>query len=467
VVYLIDIRNKDFEEPLIQNLELGYLASSLLINGYDVQVIDCKGIHNKLSLADIEAKLVKERPDSIVFYTKEFTYKEILILASALKLKFEYCAILVGPWITFGGSDIMKNNIDIDFAIYGNAITKLVKVLNGDFSVSGIIYRKANKIISNKVQVDNLSLDCWPFPIREIGGTSLLTQTEVDGEACYIVPMRSSRGCMHKCTFCTVPIQSRKNNIIWSIRSKENLLHEIEILYKKYRKIDIRFLDENFSESIERVMDITKAISNIGNVEFSFTARVSTILKFDASALSELYSYGVRGIEVGVENFNDSVLERYKKGHTSQEAVRALRNIRKSGINIGIDFIMFDPWTTINELKHNLEIIRQEGIDTLGQPIIYNFLYPYTGTPYKDTINMNSYFQNVEISEIYQKLKLFKNEWKEVYNTISANRHMLDSLVLLKAPYNFLEELIRNPFLPLRDSMAYRAIKSLLINTHV
>ncbi|MNT98070.1 hypothetical protein D3C72_2405680 [compost metagenome] len=77
-------------------------------------------------------------------------------------------------------------------------------------------------------------------------------------------------------------------------------------------------------------------------------------------------------------------------------------------------------------------------------------------------IDMNSYFENDEISEIYHKMQLFKVELHKVRSILSHDKKMLSSLVMLKSPYTLLAELIDNPFMPLNASIAYRTLKGLV-----
>lgn len=462
MIYLVDIQNEDYDEPLMQNLEMAYLASDLLSNGYDVCIIDGKGIHRDKSLDEIYEELYISKPQYITFYTKEFTCNKIIEMICKLKLVLDFNAILVGPGVVFNSMDLMQKHKEIDFIVYGDPILNLVKVLSGDYTTQGITYRKRNQLITNKIRDNIINLDIYPVPIRENKGINYLTKINTSKEEKYIVPMRSSRGCTYNCSFCTFPTKNKIYNSGWCKRSNKDLLKEIQVIHGRYKDIEIRFLDENFSEDIDRVFEIATSIAQLGDIKFSFTARVSTITKIETEKLMKLYNLGVQAIEVGVENFNDNVLQRYRKGHTGKEAIEALRKIRDSGIIPAIDFIMFDPWTTTRELDYNLNVIEHENLDVETNPILYNRLYPFVGTAYYNTINMNSYFENEEIDKIYQKLKQFKTEISKKRFLLSKDKQMLSSLVLLKAPYKFLRELLGNSNIALDDSRTYKTIKYLI-----
>jgi len=74
----------------------------------------------------------------------------------------------------------------------------------------------------------------------------------------------------------------------------------------------------------------------------------------------------VRLYQFGIENLADSVLERYNKGLTFEDIRRAcgtIRELTSAHSNLRIEpsfgFILFDPWTTLDELRQN---VRRAGI---------------------------------------------------------------------------------------------------------
>ena len=69
---------------------------------------------------------------------------------------------------------------------------------------------------------------------------------------------------------------------------------------------------------------------------------------------------------VGFENFSDDELERYNKGQTAAEGIAAVRKLddlsaRYSNLRLSPSqgFILFGPWTTIDDLERNLKALRE------------------------------------------------------------------------------------------------------------
>ena len=73
--------------------------------------------------------------------------------------------------------------------------------------------------------------------------------------------------------------------------------------------------------------------------------------------LDRLVSMGLRKVFLGIESGSPSQLRRYTKGHTADECIGASRNILRSGAQLGIGFIMFDPLCTLEEIVENVRFL--------------------------------------------------------------------------------------------------------------
>ncbi|HRI63819.1 MAG TPA: radical SAM protein [Polyangium sp.] len=92
---------------------------------------------------------------------------------------------------------------------------------------------------------------------------------------------------------------------------------------------------------------------------------------------------------VGIENFSQTELDRFNKGATSETLVKFLGALHRWHAeyapamdlsHAAFGFIMFTPWTTIEDLKTNLECIRQTGMDRFRGHLLLSRvrLYPDT-----------------------------------------------------------------------------------------
>lgn len=92
---------------------------------------------------------------------------------------------------------------------------------------------------------------------------------------------------------------------------------------------------------------------------------------------------------VGIENFSQAELDRFNKGTTSETLVKFLGALHRWHADYApamdlshaaFGFIMFTPWTTLDDLKTNLECIRQTGMDKFRGHLLLSRvrLYPDT-----------------------------------------------------------------------------------------
>jgi uncharacterized methyltransferase PH0819 len=461
-IYLINIPISHNDNRQIQSLGMAYLATDLLKNNFKVTIVDGCGIHADLSIVDIKKEILKDRPDYIGFYVIEFNLQLTLSLINELKSIYSFISFLGGPQASLLGKQIIEQNSCVDLITCGEMDEKISLILNGEREISGLIYKKDGCIIKNDMTNSNCDLNSLPFPIREIDGEIYLTKEIINGKSVYSVPVSSSRGCPFNCTFCSVPAIIKDQKIKWRFRSAENIMMEIQYIYYKYKNIVIRFIDDNFFVDINRALQITESLFKLGGIPFSFSARVDSILKIDEELLILMKKKGLLTVEIGIENFCDTVLTRYQKGHTSLEAIKAINKLRKCGIQPSVDFIMFDPWTTIEELSYNIKILNQEQLTTYYKPFIYHRLYPFPGTIYYKNIDLNNYFINKEVDLIYKKISEFKNDFGPIIDRIiQSDKFGVQKLICLKAPYKLLELLLEDPTLKIKNSEIVQSIISM------
>lgn len=115
---------------------------------------------------------------------------------------------------------------------------------------------------------------------------------------------------------------------------------------------------ERLLKSFSARLDLRKCL------QFSCEAEPGTILGNEGSEkLKIMKDYGINRISLGVQSFDDEMLKKMGRSHTSEDAKKAITNIRRAGFeSISIDLIYGFPGSTperwINTLKtaHALDI---------------------------------------------------------------------------------------------------------------
>ncbi len=165
-----------------------------------------------------------------------------------------------------------------------------VEILNGDRpeEIDGLIFRDKNgNIIDNGRSESVKDLDDIPFPARDLlpmdtyiryntGGEASEDGSKSNRYACVI----TSRQCPFSCTFCSShPVFGRG----WRGRSAENVLQEIEELYRLYKITHIQFLEDNFSFNRERLIRILDGL-------IAFNKKIDRPISYNASGATRVDS---------------------------------------------------------------------------------------------------------------------------------------------------------------------------------
>lgn len=104
----------------------------------------------------------------------------------------------------------------------------------------------------------------------------------------------------------------------------------------------------------------------------------------DEDEIRKLRSYGVTGVELGVQTTDDKVNEFNKRGHGIKESIRATRLCRDAGLKVCHHLMPNLPGASMeSDLKSGRELFENEGL----RPD-YLKIYPCMVTPYSDLEKM-------------------------------------------------------------------------------
>lgn len=349
-----DRQNDIANTTLSSCLNSGYLAAILLEHKYMVYLTD--GYSEHLSYEQIEDKIKENKPDVLAVHlvynweNNENLYKFLLEVKDKYNI---YHVTLYGYYPTFAYEEILTKCLAADTCMLGeNELTILSLMQNlSDFSrVKGIAYRAENGFVASKGEIVK-DLDSLPFPIRK-------PSSYPEGE----VNIFGSRGCYGNCTFCYInPFLgvNESNCLRWRGRSPENIIAEIDEIIAGTDYRYFYFTDPNFfgpgKEGKERVLHLAKLLKE-RNITFGIEARANDIEPETTKALVEA---GLKNILVGLESGKDSSLKRLNKFTTVLDNENALKVLRSCGIEPYVGFIMFEPDSTIEDLRINFEFLKR------------------------------------------------------------------------------------------------------------
>lgn len=169
------------------------------------------------------------------------------------------------------------------------------------------------------------------------------------------------------CTFCNVGAYERQSAGL----RRELMEVQLRALAERgaFRRLVVQ--DEYIFRDLDTLIDLVVAIAPPG-VEIMVRARVDYLSSCEPQLLRALETLGSRGIItpylIGFENFSDAELSRYNKGQTaaeSEEAIATLDRLSATYPNLQVSpsqgFILFGPWTTLEDLEVNAAAFRRLG----------------------------------------------------------------------------------------------------------
>lgn len=409
------VKAREHKRIYVENIEdvrLAYVDSFLRTNGINTHIVDFSFYSTS---PDTDSEILAERvkllrPSIIIFFIDKHPTNgpayTIELLMSLLQKNN-----LPNTHITLYGSthiDIQAffNTSFVNSVILGeeeSALSLVNCVLNNRSldKVEGIAYINQNGVISINPANLKMNLDNLPFPTRYVLNKNISKP--------YCASILTSRGCFGKCSYCYLRSKEKYfGRYPLRMRSIKNIIEEIESLYKLGVK-EYYFSDDEFLQKgtvgIERIEEFVNAIKERQlQIKFSIYSRSDCITEENIKTLS---SVGLYCVFLGVESFCSTVLDRYNKGLTVEDNLNAIEILKKYNIHIRLGMIMFDPQTTIDELRHNIQVLKEimaTKPELIFQSLFFsNALIPLDNTPSISLIKDNG------------SAKVFNNAMQENY----------------------------------------------------
>lgn len=379
------------------NVGLGYIASSLIKEGYTVKVVDLNNYQ----------KNIKNRIDAIKNYDivglsiKSFTYHSACEISKMLGRKDLICG---GPHITLDGFNFLRDNHNFSMGMIGEGEKAMVElayaIKNNDNlqEIEGIIYRSnKDEITVNKRKSFLTDLDSLPYPNYGVFDSFKGTITHY--------PLITSRGCPYSCIYCCVGKISGKK---WRFRNPENMINELEFAKLSYNLKDFMILDDNFTHDINRAKEFCRLLIDY-NINLSWTCsngiRAS---KLDEELVALMKDSGCDEVSLGIESLDYDVFNNIKKGEKLEDIKHATDLLNKYRIKVIGFFIIGLPGDSASKTKSSIECGRKLNLERA----YWNLLVPYPGTEAWQWVN-----KNARIIRDWQKGFHFGTGIKPVFET--------------------------------------------------
>ncbi len=369
-------------------LGLGYLASVIVREGHQVNIIDA-GREN-LSRDDFTSLVERESYDLIGI--QMFTY-ELPSVKRHIAIIKEYSPgsviIIGGPQISGDPEGTLDYLEGMDFGFAGEAEVGLERFLRlgpEDYSdpvrlaeIPNLVWRRDGRVeVNPRAPVqdpDEIGFPAWE--LIDPRGYPAATHG-IFYRRSPVAPIITSRGCPFPCTFCAARALTGR---VIRYRSAENVLEEIALLHDRYGVGEFHIEDDNFTWKREYVIAFCRKIIEL-NLDLAFALPNGIRLdSLDREVLTLMEGAGFYSLAVGIESGSDRVLKLMKKNLTREvirnkiELIKACTHIRVSGF-----FLIGYPGETEAEIRETISFSRQLPLDLAS----FLITMPLPGSPLWD-----------------------------------------------------------------------------------
>ena len=289
---------------------------------------------------------------------------------------------------TVGYSPFLEDgSIDVVFQGDEYTVAKSIEALANGIprdQIEGVVHMSGGAIKHNRPARPIRALDELPHSTLYIADKiDQLKEKGLD----YLPYLRATRGCYAACSFCheAVPhfedleVRHRHVSLGWLRKSLRRVVSR--------GATEIMFQDSNFLPHPRRgdawVSEFTTLMrADFPKVTFAFWTRAQDLAP---ERIKMLRDTNLAYVLIGVESLINSRLKRLRKGLNAKQIRSGIRLLQEAGIEGKLSFILFDPETTISELRSEVaEMARlfSECPDVQRNPIFaWNILTPHPDTP--------------------------------------------------------------------------------------
>ncbi|MCD6303789.1 MAG: radical SAM protein [Planctomycetes bacterium] len=341
----------------------------------DVSLIDMRGRGH--DVADHAERLLAMRPDVIGISVNSAPHtKYSLALARLLKQRRADLVILAGgQQATFLTGEMLSPG-HIDAVVRGEGEFALCEILaaGGDYhGVAGVSWYDGGGVHDEPQRPLIRDMDTILPPARDL----LPDRSRYRIGAYRVEGIESSRGCPHRCSFCSIRNFHRGK---WRPKSVSRVMQEVDDILARYKEPKvIYFADDNFCNDIRRVEAICRAIVERRTDAYFWCQGRVDVLARHPEVVEWMGKAHFSAVLVGLETPNPRQLRESRKGITVEQMERAIEMLHAQDVGVWGTFVLGLPGESRQETEATAKFVASADVDvvqiTVATPIPGSDLY--------------------------------------------------------------------------------------------
>ncbi len=353
---------------LFPPLGLLYVAAYSEKEGHHVEVRDLSVRRKEL----IDFK----KYDLVGISTDTTRYAQALRMAK--KAKASGCTVVMGgPHPGYVDEEILSTR-KVDFVVHREGEITFSELLahlerrDGKLdTVQGISFLSNGRVHRTPPRPFIEDLDSLPFPARHLINLDDYRRTKLGDRP--ITPLITSRGCPFQCTFCA---SSNFFGLRWRARSVASVLKEIEDIYHRYHFNAVAFMDDTFTISPKRVIEISQGILERKlDLWWWHLSRID-LLERNEEMVREMVRAGAKAVFVGIESSNPEALKELRKGIDLEAIVRTVEMMKRYGLEIHASYILGALHDNVKTVHETIRFAKRLDTNVAN----FSILTPFPGT---------------------------------------------------------------------------------------
>lgn len=324
----------------------GLSACCKKANFKDIHLLDIRMMKD---WDDLECQFKELSPDIVGLSMRSCDINIVAEIARRFKKIDQKVKIAVGGVHVSIDPEFVKQNNDYDYIIAGEgeiSFVKLIQALDRKEEFPRFCW-------GERPDLNDLPLiDREFYPYKK---TIMLPNYEGIFKA-PMVTMLCSRGCLYNCSFCAPHSRIHFGEAV-RLRSAQNVVEELRILYDKYQFNCVKFYDYTFTQYPEWVEEFCHLYASIGK-PFWIQSRADLICR-RPDIISKLKKVGLKLIGIGFESGSDRVLKFIRKGSTRAMNLEASKIIKSNGVLLSASFMLGIPEEREEDVQATVSLARE------------------------------------------------------------------------------------------------------------
>ncbi len=362
----------------------------------EIQVLDCNA--EGLDWKGVEKRIESFEPDVVASSALATcnTYVAVRTLEIAKKVNPDVLTVAGGQHFTVMAQESLETYPEIDVIVRGEGEETLAELVQASAnsqsfsSVKGVSFKNNKQIQHNPPRPLIENLDNLPFPGYKFVENLLQKYhfTAMAGKTRYAL-IEGSRGCPHRCNFCT---QWKHWEGKWRIKSSKRIADEFEFCYENYGSKFLWLTDDNYGLG-KRASDLADELIQRGfsdDIMWFMQVRCDDVVE-NPDVLAKMRKAGLRWVLLGVESHSSSTLESLGKETAPEAAKKAVKLLKKNDVFTQAMFIIGERKDTAKSIAN----LREFANDLDPGLAIFAILTPFPGTAVYEEAKRNGWIEDL------------------------------------------------------------------------